>query len=105
MAQIGLELAGRIFLARRADRHALHCAGIVQRGEERPIPVEILEAIDGLVVLALAGAGDRKAAAAGRRRRAPVDQIEFELLRDDGRSANSAKRASTRSSTARGSAG
>ncbi len=36
MAQIGLELSRRIFLAGRADGHALQAGRVVQRGEEAP---------------------------------------------------------------------
>ena len=82
MAQIGLELAGRIFLAGRADRHALQGGGVVQRGQERLIAVEIVKSVHGAVwSRARPVRGERGGSGRPRVVALLVDQIEFELMR------------------------
>ena len=83
MAEIGLELARRIFRARRADRNVLIRRGARERGQERAIAVEIVHAIDRIVALALAAARIERRQRSAAFAAFAVDQIEFELERAD----------------------
>ena len=85
VVQIDLELAGCVFGTCGADGDVLHFCRLAERGVEGAVAVEIVDRIDGVVALADAAARIER-----RQRRAigiagAVDEIEFELQRDDRR--------------------